>query len=83
MRLIYQISAERQQMLATIGAALHRRAVRCDSGRAPPHGQSQLFLAQLAESEIVDYFRQAGQKNATDLRQLPGRGRLSPLQARW
>ena len=36
---------------------------------------------QLGESEIIDYFKHAASLNASGLRELSRRGRLSPLQA--
>jgi glycine dehydrogenase subunit 1 len=73
MRYLPKSPAEREQMLAEIGArsiddlfAVIPAEYRLDRDLAVPR--------QHAESEIVDYFRAAGQKNATDYTSFLGAG---------
>jgi glycine dehydrogenase subunit 1 len=73
MRYLPKSPAERQQMLAEIGAAsiddlftVIPEEYRLDHDLAVP--------AALSESEIIDYFRAAGQKNATDYASFLGAG---------
>ncbi len=73
MRYLPKSPAERQQMLEAIGAAsidelfsVIPAEYRLDGDLAIPR--------QHAESEIVDYFRAAGQKNATDYASFLGAG---------
>ena len=80
MRYLPKSDAERRQMLAEIGAAsiddlfaIIPAEYRLDRDLDVPRQQ--------AESEIVDYFRAAGAEERHRLRELSGRGRLSPLPA--
>src|SRR6185437_104735 len=73
MRYLPKSPAERQQMLAAIGAAsiddlfaIIPAEYRRDRDLDVPRQQ--------AESEIVEYFREAGQKNATDYASFLGAG---------
>jgi glycine dehydrogenase subunit 1 len=73
MRYLPKSPAERQQMLAAIGAksiedlfAIIPAEYRLDRDLDVPRQQ--------AESEIIDYFRAAGQKNATDYASFLGAG---------
>src|ERR1700727_682622 len=73
MRYLPKSDEERRQMLAEIGAAsiddlfaIIPAEYRLDRDLAVPRQQ--------AESEIVDYFREAGQKNATDYASFLGAG---------
>jgi glycine dehydrogenase subunit 1 len=73
MRYLPKSPAERRQMLAAIGArsiddlfAVIPAEYRLDHDLAVPR--------QHAESEIIDYFRAAGQKNATDYASFLGAG---------
>jgi glycine dehydrogenase subunit 1 len=73
MRYLPKSSAERQQMLAEIGAsaidelfAMIPAAYRLDRDLAVPRAH--------AESEIIDYFKAAGAKNATDYASFLGAG---------
>ncbi len=73
MRYLPKSPAEREQMLAEIGAQFHRRSFCSDSCRVPAESRPDVPRQQ-AESEIIDYFRAAGQKNATDYASFLGAG---------
>ena len=73
MRYLPKSPAERQQMLATIGAASIDELFAVIPAEHRLTGNLNI-PRQLAESEIVDYFRQAGQKNATDYASFLGAG---------
>ena len=80
MRYLPKSPAEREQMLAEIGAAS------IDDLFAVIPAEYRLnrdldVPRQQAESEIIDYFNAAGAEERHRLRQLSGRGRVSPLPA--
>ena len=74
MRYLPKSDPEREQMLADIGVRVHRRALRRHSCRVPPRAATSSVPRQQAESEIVDYFRAAGEKNATGYASFLGAG---------
>ena len=80
MRYLPKSPAEREKMLAEIGAAS------IDDLFAVIPADERLTRdldvpRQHAESEIIDYFRAAGAQERDELRQLSRRGMLSPLPA--
>ena len=83
MRYLPKSPAERQQMLAEIGAA----SIDDLFSTIPAEYRLTRDLdvpRQLAESEIIDYFKAAGQKNATDYASFLGAGayrHYTPYQA--
>ena len=73
MRYLPKSPVEREQMLAEVGA----RSIDDLFATIPPECRFDRDLAvprQQAESEIIDYFRAAGQKNATDYASFLGAG---------
>ena len=73
MRYLPKSPAERQQMLAEIGAA----SIDDLFSTIPAEYRLTRDLdvpRQLGESEIIDYFKAAGQKNATDYASFLGAG---------
>jgi glycine dehydrogenase subunit 1 len=73
MRYLPKSPVEREQMLAEVGA----RSIDDLFATIPPECRFERDLAvprQQAESEIIDYFRAAGQKNATDYASFLGAG---------
>jgi glycine dehydrogenase subunit 1 len=73
MRYLPKSPAEREQMLAAIGAASIDDLFAVIPAEHRLSGDLRIPAA-LAESEIIDYFRKAGEKNATDYASFLGAG---------
>ncbi len=74
MRYLPKSPAERRKMLAEIGASSIDDLFSVISIRIPSPRAISMCRASQGESEIIDYFRAAGQKNATDYASFLGAG---------